>query len=84
MKISGGTAEFSGSAAGDGAKLAELFQTARRVTFSLLRVATRARNLAVGSRVVRLGQPVLDAIDIAKHVEHVGTPLSGRPDTVLR
>jgi hypothetical protein len=27
---------------------------------------------------------VLDAIGIAKHVEHVGTPLSGRPDTVLR
>jgi hypothetical protein len=50
----------------------------------LLQGAIHAFDLAVDPRVVRLGQPVLDAIGIVKHVEHVGTPMSGRPDTVLR
>jgi hypothetical protein len=33
---------------------------------------------------VRFGQPVLDAVGMTKHVEHVGAPARCRPETVLR
>ena len=41
-------------------------------------------DLAVGPRVVWLGQSVLDAVCVTQHVEHMSAPSRCRPETVLR
>ena len=41
-------------------------------------------DLAIGPGMVRLGQPVLDAVGFAKHVEHMHAPPGRGSETVLR
>lgn len=40
----------------------------------LLEGPVHSFDLAIGPRMVRLGQPVLDPVCIAKHVEHMDAP----------
>ena len=50
----------------------------------LLERSVHPFNLAVGPRMIWLRQPMLDAVRIAEHVEHMGAPARRRSETILR
>ena len=49
----------------------------------LLECSVHPLNLTIGPRMVWLGQPVLNAVRITEHVEHMGAPACRRAETVL-
>jgi len=48
----------------------------------LLEGSAHPLDLTISPRMIGLGQPVLDAVRIAKHVEHIDTPPRYGPETV--
>jgi len=53
-----------------------------RLDCGVLDGPVHALGLAIGPRMIRLGQPVLDSVLIAHAVEHVARRASGTPDMV--
>jgi hypothetical protein len=49
----------------------------------LLERSVHPLNLTIGPRMVWLRQPVLDAVRVTEHVEHMGAPACRRSETIL-